>query len=224
MRKFLSLAFILLTINFTYAVSKAPILDEDLGPGIMIEAGASYFHSFLVNNYVPPQNFTLTGSKGYSINPQKFFPDDFLGGYFALIVSFRNLLLNVRSHIYETKAVIQDTGAKLSISPVKLTLSVQRLLFRVKQLEFGLGGGATFAAINKGAYYSGLTAQGDPGVLHSESLTGSTRIDSLFEGVAIYHFSNIALKANLAWQIPVHSPLTDGDLLVNLGVAYDILA
>lgn len=193
---------------------------------LLLEAGGSYSHVFYKDSVVTPESFTLASPNGIAINPRDFYPKNFGGGYIEASILRNYWLFNVRYDMFanETKSNTAQ-GTRVQIAPAKLSFTVDRAWGSFDALSYGAGAGAVVATMNSGqAFITGAETLSTGQVIEptqGESINGRTRIDPLVEAFAMYRISpNFNVRLNVAYQIPVHSFLTDGSINTNLGINY----
>lgn len=185
---------------------------------LLLEAGASYSHSFYQDNAIFPESRTSTTPNGYSINLNDFYPNNFWGGYIgASIYLPSDWLLNARYDMYQEKSQINYRAeTEIEIAPSRLSLSVDKLWGDINTLSYGLGAGAVIETLNEGNFWIALNTNNPL----SESIQGRSVINPLVEAFTMYRFGNIGIKLNAAYQIPVNNKFGNGDMNVNLGFNY----
>ncbi len=186
---------------------------------LLIEAGGSYTHAFYEDQAVFPESINTTTPNGHGISLDRFYPDDFFGGYFGASIYFpQGWLMNSRLDIFSEKTKHNaQAETSIKIAPVKLSFTLDRVWGNMNDLSYGAGAGAVVEAVNDGDFVVAL----DPTHPASESLQGRARIDPLIEAFAMYRFANnFGIKFNAAYQIAAHSKFSDGDLNLNLGVNF----
>ncbi|HAF87136.1 MAG: hypothetical protein CMF38_00155 [Legionellaceae bacterium] len=186
---------------------------------LLLEAGAAYSHSFYTNSATFPETITPAFPSGVAIDPARFYPNNFWGGYIGSSIYFpTNWLINTRLDMFasESKANLA-AGTRQKLSPVHFSLSVDKVLGDFNAMSFGLGAGAIFENVNDGNMYVTLAPNNPP----SQSVQGRTRIDPLVEAFVMYRFdNNFGVKFNAAYQIPLNNKFSNGDLNLNLGLNY----
>lgn len=186
---------------------------------LLIEGGVSYSHSYFNDHAVFAESRTTITPTGFSINPNNFYPNDFVGGYIgASLYMPSDWLMNGRYDMYGQKSKLNRLAETfISLAPVRLSFTVDKVFGNFSALSFGVGGGAVVESLNEGNAEIAVNTFNPA----SESLQGRTRIDPLVEGFAMYRFvNNVGVKFNLGYQIPVNNKFGNGDLNLNLGLNY----
>jgi len=213
--KKISALFLALASTTSIAGTMGPVATPQVL--LLLEAGASYSHSFYDSNVVYAESRSVAFPNGFAINPSDFYPEDFWGGYIGASLYFpQNWLLNTRYDMYgkESKTNVA-AQTEIKLAPTRLTFSVDKVFGDFNAFSGGVGGGAVVETLNDGDFIAAVGAANP-----SESLQGRTRIDPLVEAFAMYRSGNFGLKLNAAYQIPVNSKFGSGDINVNLGANY----
>ncbi|WP_131782794.1 hypothetical protein [Legionella gresilensis] len=189
---------------------------------LLIEGGASYLHAFYKDSARGANSFTRNDFGGRRYNPSRVYPNDFFGGYMGVSFLLDTYMMNVRYELFESKTKNFNHGSLLTtLAPTKLAFTLDKMWGTYTNLSVGVGAGVIASTHNKAEIYDYQLApyQNEIGI----SFPGRVRLDPLVEAVAMYKlFDNFNLKANVSYQIPVHSFYTNGHLDVNLGINYAI--
>jgi len=195
----------------TYAQAQAP-RDQ-----LLVEIGAAYNHAYYKSSVVAPESFTEDFPSGFAINPKNHYPNNFWGGYFGLSLYSHCWLLNGRFEIYEDKTKNDGSYTTLSLAPVRASLTADYVFGNFDDFSYGIGAGAVIENLNKGTFW--VSTEADPGTEGNSTLDGRTRLDPVVEVFVMKKVSEaVGIKLNVGYQIPVHNRVSDGDLVVNLGV------
>jgi len=184
---------------------------------LFIEGGVSYSHAFYKDNIITPESRSAAFPNGFAIDGDDFFPNDFFGGYIGVSYYMPSWLLNARLDMYGSESYRNRTAQTyIKLGPTRFSITADKVFGDINQFSYGIGGGAVIETINDGEF----VATPDPTVAPSETIN-KTRIDPTIEGFAMYRWANnLGIKFNIAYQIPVHSKLGNGDLNLNLGLNY----
>lgn len=184
---------------------------------LFIEAGLSYSHAFYKDRIITPESYTVATPNGFAFDPSDYYPNDFWGGYIGASWYSNNWMLNTRLDMYSNEEQHNELAeTRIRLTPVRLTFTADYVMGDINQLSYGVGAGAVIESINEGSFIVVPAVDNPP----SESIN-NTRIDPAIEAFVMYRMdNNIGFKFNVAYQIPLHSRVSNGDLNLNLGINY----
>lgn len=192
-----------------------------------VEGGAGYAHTFFKSGVKPPESYSGAFiSSGFSINPKDHYEKGFWGVYGGLVVGMNDWYFNPRYQVYFKESKRHNlSGVEVAMSPVRLSFVAGRSVYKCNRFKVNLGAGTVTHTINKGHYMDNQPGAGfTAGNESSHSLDGYTRTDALAEGQVLYALNQSTnVKFTLGYQIPVHSRVSNGALLANLGLTYNVL-
>jgi hypothetical protein len=184
----------------------------------LLEGGLAYDHVFYKDNVTFSESYTPVTPNGFAINPKKFYPNNFFGGYAGLSFYFPSWLLNARYNLYsnESKSNL-NAGTLIKFKPSGLSFTADKIFGNFNQFSFGLGGGVVIQSINEGSARINLRSNRPL----SESLQGRSHVEPLVEAFIMHRCNNNwGIKLNAEYQISTGRTFGYGDLNINLGINY----